>query len=122
MDINLDIVIFQKRTDPVENPSAAGSFWINMTSGAFFVSREETLEGETVLRWFKEGNISETQFRQLFDAYAPLATLDELESSGTSTRVSITPRLLRQAIVAIAPDEITEGEFNQLLQLSLIHI
>ena len=114
-ETNLEIVIYQKKSDPADPPEAAGAIWINLQTGAFFVSREVTNAGETSLEWFKEGNISETQFRELFDKYAPLATREQLIAGGLETRVSITPALLKATILAIAPDKITQEEFNNLL-------
>ena len=119
-ETNLEIVIYQKRVDPGGAPEAAGSFWINLTSGAFFVSREVTNAGETSLEWFKEGAVAENQFRQLFDNYAPLATADKLRAGGVQTRVSITPALLRTAIMAIA-NSIANATMPLLLFFKFFH-
>ena len=70
MSVSVDILIYQAPRDPVGNPgeNEIGRFWINTESGAFFISREETAtvgDAEVVTReWFREGQISETQFRQ----------------------------------------------------------
>ena len=105
-DIAIDILIYQQPRDPVGAPAEndIGSFWINTVSGAFFISRQYTPSGGELTReWFKEGVISETQFRQFFDRYAPLATSIQLRTGTAATRVSISPALLREAILAITP-------------------
>ena len=117
-EVALDILIYQFPNDPAGAPAEnqVGSFWINTESGAFFISREYTPDGGALTReWFKEGQISETRFRQFFDVYAPLATAEQLREGTVATRVSITPALLRAAILAISPDALTQTQFNQFL-------
>ena len=113
---NLDILIYQKRSDPPAVAEDSGSFWINLETGAFFVSKEETDDSGTVsYSWFKEGQISESQFRQFFDDYSPLATDAELDAGEKTTRVSITPKLLKDAIAAMIPDELDQEGFDAFL-------
>ena len=117
-DTELDIVIYQQRSDPVGVPEGAGAIWINLTSGAFFVSKETTDgNGVVTLEWFKEGQISETQFRQLFDSYAPLANAAQLATGTDATRISLSPALLKGVIETIAPKALTQEKFNDFLNV-----
>ena len=115
-NVDLQILIFQKPSDPTDVPEARGSFWINYRTGSFFVAKEAVdSEGASTLSWFKEGSVSQSQFQAFFNQYAPLATFDQLSAGTEVTRVSITPALLRQAILAIAPGALTQTQFNQFL-------
>ena len=101
---------------PAGTPAFGGQFYFDdETNGVYFGARGVDAEGNTTIAWQLSDLINQANFLRFLQQVAPDVTRAEAVAGVSTDRKTWTPERVKQAILALAPDDLTQGEFNAFL-------